>query len=199
LKPINYKQGEDKIMVRLKKESFGLLPFRQKSLSAQRGSVDVGKLIGIVIFLIILGLFGYGAWWVIKNTTDAGTQYGEAIVDTKHKAVALQCQLNLRSIWQNLRTYAFENESFPASLETFEQWGANSQLLQCPAVDKQKYAYIPGQYENSSGGNVLVYELKAAHEGRCNLLRVDGQIELLTPEEVQAEVSKTKARLRDKR
>lgn len=186
-------------MVRLKKELFGPLTFRQKSLSAQRGSVDVGKLIGIVISLIILGLFGYGVWWVIKSTADAGSQYGEAMVDTKRKAVALQCQLNLRSIWQNLRAYEAENESFPPSLEALVQWGANSELLQCPAVDKQTYAYIPGQHGNMDGGNVLVYESKANHDGRCNLIRMDGQIELLTPEQVQAEVSKTQVRLRDKR
>ncbi len=45
------------------------------------------------------------------------------------------------------------------------------------------------------GQNVLVYELNAVHEGRCNLLRVDGQMELLTPEQVQAAVTETKAQL----
>lgn len=186
-------------MTESNKGSFGSLTFRHKFLSAQRGSVDVGKLIGLVISLIILGLLGYGVWWVIKNTADAGSQYGEAMVDTKRKAVVLQCQLNLRSIWQNLRAYEIENESFPPSLEALVQWGTNPQLLQCPAVDKQTYTYIPGQHGNMYGGNVLIYESTAAHEGRCNLLRMDGQIELLTPEQVQAEVSKTQDRLRDKR
>lgn len=186
-------------MVRLKKESFGLRPFRHKSLSAQRGSVDVGRLVGIVIALIVLGLLGFGVWWIIKSVGEAGSQYGEALVDTKRKATALQCQLNLRAIWQNLRMYAVDNESFPPSLEALAQWGVDSQLLHCQAPDGQRYAYIPGQYKDTSGKNVLVYEPNAAHDGRCNLIRLDGQIELLTPDQVQAAVTKTRVRLRDRR
>jgi len=181
-------QREDEIVIKSKKEFLG-----------QRGSVDVGKLVGIVISLIILGLFCFAAWWVIKSTSDAGSQYGEALVDTKRKALALQCQLNLRSIWQNLRMYAADNESFPPSLEALVQWGADPQLLRCPAPDGQEYVYIPGQDEDSSGKNVLVYEANAAHDGRCNLLRLDGQIELLTADQVQAEAAKTRVRLRDRR
>jgi hypothetical protein len=186
-------------MVRLKKESFGLWPFRQKSIIAQQGSVDVGKLIGIVISLIVLGLFGFAVWWVVKSVGEAGGQYSEALVDTKRKAMALQCQTNLHAIWENLRIYSIENETFPPSLEALVEWGANPQLLNCPATEGQGYIYIPGQNENAPGQNVLVYELKAAHDGRCNLLRVDGQIELLTPEQVQDAVNKTQVSLRDRR
>ena len=186
-------------MVKSKKKFLEPGPTRQKSLSAQRGSVDVGKLVGIVISLIILGLLGFAAWWIIKSAGDAGSQYGEALVDTRRRAIALQCQLNLRSIWQNLRMYAADNESFPPSLEALVQWGADPQLLRCPAPDGQKYVYIPGQNEDSSGGNVLVYEPNAAHDGRCNLLRLDGQIELRTADQVQAAAAKTRVRLRDRR
>lgn len=186
-------------MAKSTKESLGQPSVRQKFISAKRGSVDVGRLVGIVMLVIVLGLFGYGVYWIINSVGEAGSQYGEALVDTRRQALAIECQINLRSIWQNLRAYAVENESFPPSLETFEQWGANSRLLHCPIPDGQRYVYIPGQNEDTAGNNVLVYEPKAAHEGRCNLLRLDGQIELLTPEEVQAAVTKTQIRLRDKR
>jgi len=180
-------------------KSCGKLSFSQKSISAQRGSVDVGRLVGIVMLVIVLGLFGFGAWWIIKSMGEAGSQYGGAMVDTKRKAVALQCQMNLNTIWQNLRIYAIEKEGFPPSLKTLVDWGADPQLLRCPAPDGGQYLYIPGQNGNMPGQNVLVYELKAAHDGRCNLLRVNGQVDLLTPEQVQAEVNKTYIRLRDRR
>jgi len=186
-------------MKKLKKECLRQLPIHQKSILAQQGSVDVGKLIGIVISLIVLGLFGFAVWWVIKSVGDAGSQYSEALVDTRRKAMALQCQTNLRAIWQNLRFYSIENETFPPSLEALVEWGANSQLLNCPALEGQEYIYIPGQNDDMPGQNVLVYELKPAHEGCCNLLRVDGQIELLTPEQMQDAVTKTQVRLRDRR
>ncbi|MHC4545384.1 MAG: hypothetical protein ACYTDW_07320 [Planctomycetota bacterium] len=186
-------------MVRLKKESFGLRPFRHKSSSAQRGSVDVGKLIGIVISLIVLGLLVFGVSRIIKTMGEAGSQYSGAMVNTKRKAVALQCQMNLSTIRQNLRIYAIEKESFPPSLKTLVDWGTDSKLLRCTASDGGQYIYIPGQNENTPGQNVLVYELKAAHEGRCNLLRVNGQIDLLTPDQVQAAVTKTQFQLQGRR
>ena len=186
-------------MIKLKKEFLGQPSVRQKSISAQRGSVDVVRLVGIVMLVIVLGLLGFGVWWIIKSVGEAGSQYGEALVDTKRKATALQCQLNLRTIWQNLRIYAIEKESFPPSLKTLVDWGADSQLLRCTAPDGGEYVYIPGQNGNMPGQNVLVYELKAAHDGRCNLLRVNGQVDLLTPEQVQAAVTKTYIRLRERR
>ncbi|MHC4111510.1 MAG: hypothetical protein ACYSUY_10560 [Planctomycetota bacterium] len=186
-------------MINRTNKSCGKLSFSQKSISAQRGSADVGKLIGIVISLIVLGLLGFGVWKIIKTTGEAGSQYSGAMVNTKRKAVALQCQVNLSTIRQNLRIYAIEKEGFPPSLKTLVDWGADSKLLRCTAPDGGQYIYIPGQNENTPGQNVLVYELKAAHEGRCNLLRVNGQIDLLTPDQVQAAVTKTKFQLQGRR
>ena len=186
-------------MIRLKKEFLRQQSIRQRSISAQRGSVGVGKLIGIVVSLIVLGLLGFGVWRIIKTMEEAGSQYTGAMVNTKRKAVALQCQMNLNTIWQNLRMYAIEKDGFPPSLKTLVDWGADSPLLRCSAPDGGQYVYIPGQNENMPGQNVLVYELKAAHDGRCNLLRVNGQVDLLTPEQVQAEVTKTYTRLRERR
>ena len=186
-------------MKKLKKKFPEQPSVRPKYLPARRGSVDVGKLIGIVIALIVLGLFGFSIWWVVKNVGDAGSQYTGAMIDTKHKATALQCQMNMRTIWQNLRMYSIEKESFPPSLEALAEWGADPRQFRCPASEEQQYVYIPGQNENMPGQNVLVYELKPVHEGRCNLLRVDGQMELLTPEQVQAAVTETQARLEGRR
>ena len=186
-------------MINQTNKSCGKLSIRQRSISAQQGSVDVVKLIVIVISLIVLIFLGLGVSWIFKSMGEAGSQYTGAMVNTKRKAVALQCQMNLNTIWQNLRMYAIEKESFPPSLKTLVDWGADSQLLRCSAPDGGQYLYVPGQNGNMPGQNVLVYELKAAHEGRCNLLRVNGQVDLLTPEQVQAEVTKTYIRLRERR
>jgi hypothetical protein len=171
----------------------------KNSRSAQRGSVDIGRLIGIVISLLILGLLGYAAWWVTKSMGEAGSQYGEALVDAKRKALAIQCQTNMRAIWQNLRMYEIEKEGFPPSLETLVDWGADAQLFRCPDSDGDQYVYIPGRLQDTTGRNVLLYESKAVHEGLCNLLRANGQIELLTPEQVEAAVAETQAMLRNRR
>ncbi len=69
-------------MINRTNKSCGKLSFSQKSISAQRGSVDVGRLVGIVMLVIVLGLFGFGAWWIIKSMGEAGSQYTGAMVNT---------------------------------------------------------------------------------------------------------------------
>ena len=167
-------------------------PARRKPLPVQRG----GTLVNVVTALIFFGLLGFGLWWVIKSIGGAGQQYSEVLIDTKYTATTVKCQTNLRAIGQNLQMYAISNEGFPPSLQALVQWSGNSKLFQCPGADGQKYVYIPGQSPDMSGENVLLYEPKAVHDGRCNVLRLNGQIELLTPEQLQAAVARTRASLR---
>jgi hypothetical protein len=162
----------------------------------QREDLRGGTLVNIVAALIFFGLLGLGLWWVIKSIGEAGKQYSEVLIDTKYSAITVKCQTNLRAIWQNLQTYAISNESFPPSSQALVEWSGNTRLFQCPAGDGQKYVYIPGQRPNMSGENVLVYEPKAVHDGRCSVLQLSGQIELLAPEQVQAAVARTMASLR---
>jgi len=44
--------------------------------------------------------------------------------------------------------------------------------------------------------NVLAYESEPAHDECCNILRLNGQIELLSPEQTQIAVSETLDRLK---
>lgn len=155
-----------------------------------------GTIVNIVTAIVILGLIGLGIWWVIKSLGQAGQQYSGALVDAKYTAVTVKCQTNLRTIWQNLQMYAVSNERFPPSQAALEEWSGSSQLFQCPAPDGQKYVFIPGQNEDMSPENILVFEPKPAHNGKCSVLRLGGQIELLTPEELKKAVDVTVAKLR---
>jgi hypothetical protein len=47
-----------------------------------------------------------------------------------------------------------------------------------------------------SPANILIYEPKPVHDGRCGVLRLGGQIELLTPEELQQALEQTRASIR---
>ena len=169
----------------------------RKHLPAEGGDSRGGTIINIVTALIVLGLVSLGIWWVIKSLGQAGQQYSGALVDAKYSAITVKCQTNLRAIWQNLQMYVVSNERFPPSQAALEEWSGNSQLFKCPAPDGQKYIYIPGQSGDMPPENVLVFEPKAAHDGRCNVLRLGGQIELLTPEELEKAIDATLARLRE--
>jgi len=90
-------------------------------------------------------------------------------------------------IFQELQVYVLTEEKFPDSLAVI----GRSDVLHCPAPNGQKYVYIPGQTPRMPASNVLVYEAKPAHNGLCSVLRLNGQIEMLTPRQVQAAVAET--------
>ena len=169
---------------------------RRTSLAANRAAPRGGTTVNTITAVVFFGLFALGIWWLMKSIGETGQQYTQAMVQTQHKATSIKCQTNLRTIGQNMQIYAINNETYPPSLEALEQWSGSTELFRCPAPDGQKYVYIPGQNGSMSPQNILVYEREAVHDGRCNVLRLNGQIESLTPEELELAVVRTLAGLR---
>jgi hypothetical protein len=155
-----------------------------------------GTVVNVITVLILAGLLGFALWWVIKSVGQAGQQYTEALINTQDKATVLACQANLRAIWQNIQVYSVTNGSFPPSAEALVEFSGNSRLFRCPAPDGGPYVYIAGQNADMSPANVLVFEREPVHDGRCNVLQLNGQIELLTPEELKDAVAATMASLK---
>jgi len=168
----------------------------RKSPAAGRRNSRGGTVVNLVFALVLVLLLGMALWWVFKNVGEAGQQDGEALVGTKYTAITVRCQTNMRTIWQNLQMYAAANGSFPESRDALVEWSENSRLFRCPATDGPEYVYIPGQTGDMPATNVLVYEPQAMHDGRCSVLRLGGQIELLTPEELKLAVAATMANRR---
>jgi hypothetical protein len=163
---------------------------------ARRAGPHGGTIINIITAIIFFGLIALGVLWVIKNVGQAGQQYTEGMIKTQNKAVNVKCQLNMRTIAQNIQIYALSNDSFPPSLEALIEFSGSTQLFQCPDPEGGKYVYIPGQNNSMPPMNILLYETKPVHDGCCNVLRLNRQIELLTPEQVQQAVAQTLAGLR---
>ncbi|MCX5646511.1 MAG: hypothetical protein NTZ17_17800 [Phycisphaerae bacterium] len=164
-------------------------------MSTWRSRVLGGTIINVITGLIFFGLIGFGVYWVIKQTGQASDQYMTAMVNTKKKATTLACEMNLRSIYQTLQTYAISNESFPASqqeLVTFAGYG--SKLFHCPDPNGGEYIYLPGHRPDDAAPAVLVYESKPVHNGKCNAVFSDGQIVPLTPEELKQALEGPQAR-----
>ena len=146
--------------------------------------------------MVFFGLLGYGIMWLMKGYGQAGQQYAETMVQAKHDATSVTCQMNLRAIGQNLHMYAISNGTYPASLEELMEFSGSTKLFKCPSPEGEQYKYIPGQGGNSSDANVVLFEPKAVHDGRAGVLRLGGQIELLTPEELQQAIEQTLASLK---
>jgi len=164
-----------------------------RALSAQRRNPTGGTIINIIVALIFFGLIAFAVLWVFKSTGDMSQQYVQGVSDTKLKAVDVKCQMNLRSIYQSLQVYVVSNGSFPESQEALVDWCGSTRLFQCPDPNGQKYIYIPGQNGNMPEQNILLYEPQAVHDGHSNVLRLSGQIDALTPEELKAAIMMTMA------
>ena len=150
-----------------------------------------GTIVNVIFALIFFGLLGYGIMWLIKGFGEAGQQYGETMVQAKHDATSVTCQLNLRAIGQSLQTYASINGTFPASMEELMEFTGSTKVFKCPSPEGEQYKYIGGQGGNSPDANIVLFEPKAVHDGRAGVLRLGGQIELLTPEELEKAVTQT--------
>jgi hypothetical protein len=179
-----------------KKESIKAKLARHSFMSARRTDSHGGTIINIITAIIFFGLIALGVLWVIKNIGQASQQYTDGMIKTQNKAVTVKCQMNLRTIAQNIQIYALSNDSFPPSLEALIEFCGSTQLFQCPDPDGGKYVYIPGQNNNMPASNILLYETKPVHDGRCNVLRLSRQIELLSPEELKQAVAQTIASIR---
>ena len=180
----------------LKKESIGAKLARHSFPPAMRTCSHGGTIINIIIAIIFFGLIALGVLWGIKNIGEAGQQYTDGMIKTQNKAITVKCQLNLRTIAQNMQMYAMSNDSFPPSLEALISWSGSTQLFQCPDPEGGKYVYIPGQNNSMPPTNILLHETKPVHDGRCCVLRLNGQIELLSPEQLTEAVTQTLACLR---
>ncbi|HEC02751.1 MAG TPA: hypothetical protein ENI81_04350 [Phycisphaerales bacterium] len=154
-----------------------------------------GTIVNIITAVVFFGLLGYGIMWLIKGYGQAGEQYAETMVQAKHDATSVKCQMNLRTIGQNIQMYVISNGTLPASLEELIDFSGSTQLFKCPSPEGEQYKYIPGQGGNCPDSNVLLFEPKAVHDGRAGVLRLGGQVELLTPEELQQAVNQTLAGL----
>ncbi len=174
-----------------------MIPRKGDSTPPSRTRSRGGTIINVITGLVFLGLIGYGDYWILKTTGDAGQQYATAMVNTHNKASSLSCQMNLRSIAQTLQTYAISNEAYPASQQELVDFaGYGSKLFHCPDPNGGAYIYIPGQRGDASAPGILVYESQPIHNGKCNVLLSDGQIVPLSPEELQQIIGAAQSRRR---
>ncbi len=171
-----------------------------KSTSARRHHCihqQGGSKTDIVFVLLVLGLMGYGLFWIMKNFGRAGGQYTTAVLDTRDSALGLQCQMNMRSIGQSLQTYLISNGTYPPSMQELKQCcGGDSRLFRCQDPNGGEYIYIPPKRADTPDNTIILYEPNAVHDGQCSVLLANGQVGLLTADQITALLSQTRGKRR---
>ncbi len=156
-----------------------------------------GTIINVIVVLVLLGLMAFVILKVMKSVGQAGGEYATGMVNTQNKATLLKCQINLQTIWKDIQIYSISEDKLPDSFEDLSDYSSGSSLFRCPEPNSPKYVYILGQRPDSPPENILVYEPQPVHNGLCNILCVNGNVEMITPEQLQAAVEQTKAHLRE--
>ncbi|MHC4740584.1 MAG: hypothetical protein ACYS8Z_01655, partial [Planctomycetota bacterium] len=145
--------------------------------------------------LIVLGLAILAISWIVRQWGRAAEEYTGGIIQTKQNAESVTCQMNMRTIGQNIQIYFLTNEEFPPSMDELRQFSGSSKLFRCPDREGAEYIYVPGQTNEMSGSNILVYEPNAVHDDHCSVLLLNGAVGLIGPEELDAALRKTQAEI----
>lgn len=168
----------------------------KRTFPARRANRQGGTAINVITAVILLGLLFLAARWVIKGWSRAAEEYTGAMIGARHDAESVNCQMNMRTIGQNIQIYSISNEGLPKSMEELRRFSGGSALFHCPARDGSDYIYIPGQSREMAGSNILVFEPNAVHDGHCSVLLLDGTVGLLTPEQLDEALRRTEAKMR---
>jgi hypothetical protein len=140
--------------------------------------------------VVLFGGLMVGAYFVVKSMAHTGEQYGRALQSAQKRGAGVSCAVQLATIHKSLQIAAAANDGkFPRALT--ELYSARE--LHCPANEDVPYLYVPGQDQTMPGDNVLVYEPRATHDGRCAVLHLNGKVEMLPMQELTAELDKTRA------
>ena len=128
-----------------------------------------------------------------RRKLDKPKGYIPTIVRTKKFADTRTCLARMAILKQELQLYAEMNDGkFPASLAELKR----PRLIRTPMRGNEEYSYIPGQSTNRDPANILVYLEEVDHKGKCHILRIGGTVEAVTPDDLEAELRKTRARLK---
>jgi hypothetical protein len=159
-------------------------------ISRGGGGGDRGKWTLIIVLVVLFGGLMVGAYFVVKGMAHTGEQYGRALQSAQKRGAGVSCAVQLVTIHKSLQIAAAAAEGqFPRALT--ELYSARD--LHCPANEDVPYVYVPGQNESMPGDNVLVYEPRATHDGRCAVLRLNGKVDMLLTQDLAAELDKTRA------
>jgi hypothetical protein len=115
----------------------------------------------------------------------AGQQYTQAVVNARNNATGMGCQMNLRSVWQVLQANVAAEGTYPETRQELGNLCGDSRLLRCPDPNGAEYVYLPPKRVDSATPQVVLYEPKAVHNGRCSVLLSDGRLGFLSPAELE--------------
>jgi len=131
---------------------------------------------------------------------DKSGSYARQTIKSKDRAEIVTGAADLVSVYKSMQIYASMNDGkFPESPEELIRAASLPRgLVFTPSrpFDDHQYIYLGGQDESMPASNILLYQANMTPGGKCQVLRLNGQVEMLTYEQVRAAIDRTTAHLK---
>lgn len=159
--------------------------------------VKIGLMLGVLVAVVVAIAWAIHAYKPPKNGGGGGLpNYLDGVFGAKHMAESVSSMHNIGLIRDGLEKYRSAHGEYPPYLKDLvDNAMVPAGALYAPDRESQAYKYIRGQNPKMRGDNILVYEEKPIHRDKCNVLRLNGQIETLTPEQLKEAVEQTRLRV----
>ena len=154
-------------------------------MAAKRSNFRKGRAIDVIFIALVLFGLGYGVYWIIKAGGQATQEYGTGIVNTHNKSMTLSCQMNMRSVWQTLQVAAASDWKYPESMADLKRQAGDSRIFHCSDPNGGEFVYLPPKRLDDNAPSVILFETKAVHNGKCNVLLSTGELGQMPLEELK--------------
>ena len=164
----------------------------QKAFGHPRNGGRAGlMLIPLLAVAIILIIYFY-------PTGESGKSYTEHLIDSREVARKTVERANLAGIHRAMKQFAMMNEDkFPASKDQLaSECGVPRDIFADESPTGTGIEYIPSQNDRMPKSNILLYEPEPRRDGTSQVLRLGGQVEMLTPEQLKTALEQTRKHIK---
>ncbi len=168
------------------------MSFPQEASGHPRSEGRVGLIIvPLLAVAIVLTIYFY-------PTSKSGKSYTEHVLDSRKIARRTVELANLTGIHRAIQQFAMMNGGeFPASKDQLaSECGVHREIFADENPTGAGVEYIPSQNERMPKSNILLYEPKARRDGTHQVLRLGGEVEMLTSEQLQTALEQTRKQLK---
>lgn len=159
------------------------------SKTVRRRGMGVGLL--VVLLAVAIGL-------ILLFGQLGDKSHVETALDARKKAIKTVERVNLATVFRALLQYAAMNEDqYPPSVaELTGKCAVSADALASEETGGVGLVYLPGQNRRMAKTNILAYQISAVDEEQIDVLRLDGRVETLSPDQLEAALYETREALR---
>jgi len=124
-----------------------------------------------------------------ENTAEDSPGYVDVLLRARKNAAKTQCMANLHALGSALQAYAAShNNKLPHNLNDLVTTNilSSDSVLKCPSSEGLPYIYTPPTTRAAPMSTIVIRDPGPVHLGKVNVLYLNGAVDSLSPEELEA-------------